>query len=145
MAGLMMEVNHVPRQLCVAPCVPMSTSETRHWCLRVMERWAVPDAVRADVEVSVSELVTNVVCHGSCRVVTCALTLSTQWVLVEVQGRDLVAVPATVPTLSWPSSSVERGRGLQLVGALSTAWGSTRPSVSSSDGFGVWARFGTAL
>jgi hypothetical protein len=75
------------------------------------------DETVADVELLVSELVTNAVLHGRPPVAV-RLVLDEGRVRIEVEdtGPDL-------PVLGRPGSTSMTGRGLALVAALSSAWG----------------------
>lgn len=76
-----------------------------------------PDETIADVELVVTELVTNAVLHGR-PPVTIRLVLDKTDVRIEVEdtGRDL-------PVLGRPGPGSMTGRGLSLVAALSSRWG----------------------
>ena len=83
---------------------------------REMGRSLSPD-VRYDVELIVSELVTNAVRAGSSTVLVC----------VGVQGGKVI-VRVTDQASGWPEQRETHiddagGRGLPLVSALSAAWG----------------------
>lgn len=91
----------------------------------------VPDDVREDVVLAVSELVTNAVLHArpplSLRVL-CA----ERSVLVEVVDRTLLR-----PRRQRPTDDDEHGRGLNIVAAVTSAWGTRRSDAGKS----VWCTF----
>ena len=93
----------------------------------------VPAAVVEDVELVVSELVTNALLHGASPVVL-RLSAVGDRVRVEVEdgGREL-------PVRMRDNSEAMTGRGLSLVARLSSGWG-----VDAADGPGkvVWAEVG---
>jgi serine/threonine-protein kinase RsbW len=82
---------------------------------RALAGW--PQDLIDTAELLVSELVTNAIAHaGSEPVMTLELSASTLRVSVE---DDLPSLPSTPPV----DLDDESGRGLMLVGALSTSWG----------------------
>ncbi len=92
-----------------------------------------PAAMREDVELVTSELVTNALLHGGAPVRLRVLrTADAVRLEVEDAGRQ-----APVPLQ--PSADAMTGRGLALVAALSTAWGVER---GRDGGKVVWAEVG---
>ncbi|MFI6088471.1 ATP-binding protein [Streptomyces sp. NPDC051218] len=71
-----------------------------------------------DLELLVTELITNAVVHTNAPCVIC-LRWTGRRIRIEVTDTDTTNVEA-----KQPSSSDEHGRGLLLVGLLSAAWGS---------------------
>lgn len=108
-------------------------------CLR---RWGEDDARTEQAALVLTELVTNTVQHSSSRTTTiwCRLRRVGTGLLVEIWDRTFRApVPeqhARADDETDPAMLSEHGRGLILVGALSTNWG-IRPH---SAGCTVWAR-----
>jgi len=85
-----------------------------------------------DVRLVVSELATNAVVHAATEF---TLTVERLDGVLTVTVRDgSPARPRRYPGLSQTRT---RGRGLQMVGALSSSWGIT----DEIDGKSVWARF----
>jgi anti-sigma regulatory factor (Ser/Thr protein kinase) len=96
--------------------------------------WEIDDEVSDDAELVASELVANVVDHAG---TTCTLDVSVndEGLLVEV--RDFYPCPPPQPGPVDPCS--RRGRGLQVVAAVSPQWGVT----TFHDGKSVWALLST--
>jgi anti-sigma regulatory factor (Ser/Thr protein kinase) len=108
----------------------VSTSDLAHiraTARQVCERAGRP-AVADTVEVVVTELATNALCHGTG---SRTVILSASPYHLHVAVRD---GSAEVPHVREPGDD-EHGRGLHIVEALSTAWGST----PTRDGKVVWA------
>lgn len=82
-----------------------------------LRRWAVAEPLAGDVVLSVSELVTNAIEHGSGRV---ALRVRFDAGELRVEVSDESAVPAKRREAAVDDIS---GRGLILVDALATSWG----------------------
>ena len=99
---------------------------------RQMSQWGL-DHLSGDVELIVSELVTNATQHAG-GVRSIAITARDGYIRVEVADPD-----PTPPSLRSPGTGENSGRGLLLVAALSRAWG-VRPE---GDGKVVWAEVRT--
>ncbi|AJE80512.1 ATP-binding region ATPase domain protein [Streptomyces albus] len=97
-----------------------------------MERWAFPPPLAEDVQLVVSELLTNAVIHSGADEVTLTLRFIDGFLRIDV--RDGVLKPE--PRLRSPSPDAENGRGLFLVqtiaGYRQGAWG------VSEDGTTTW-------
>ena len=122
-----------------------SSEPNRHWILlpepesaglarAVVEsacrRWGVDDEACADALLVVTELVANVVDHAGTR---CELTVDVDGGGVGIEVRDFYrcAPPRPLPV----DPRAPRGRGLQVVAALSIRWG----VAEFDDGKTVWA------
>jgi anti-sigma regulatory factor (Ser/Thr protein kinase) len=103
-------------------CVKGSPGRARRFCSDVLRR-SLGDNSRSrevidDAELVVSELVTNAI-DAECSDARLTVTVETDGgVRIEVED-DARGLPRHAVV----SSSVERGRGLTLVAALSTRWG----------------------
>jgi serine/threonine-protein kinase RsbW len=109
--------------------------KARHDIAFHLHTWHL-DQVVDTAQLVVSELVTNVITHTSARTVGvfASRTLDTvQIIVTDTSGHT--PHPAT------PGSTEENGRGLLLVDALATRWGSERVP----GGKRVWANISTTL
>jgi len=87
------------------------------------------DAVIADAEIIVSELLTNAI-NAQCRLAELRLSARHDCVRIEVHDDGV-----GMPELQNPGIADQHGRGLLIVSALATNWGVER----SSGGKRVWA------
>ena len=98
------------------------------------EAWATVDSVSGDVcddaALVVTELVANVVDHAG---TSCRLRVDADGPELRIEVRDFH--PSPPPQPGPVDLSAVRGRGLQVVAALSTRWGVTE----FVDGKCVWA------
>jgi DNA-binding NarL/FixJ family response regulator len=94
-----------------------SAGHARRFVDEVLSRWACA-SVLDDVQLLVSELVTNAVVHAGSEVEV-AVRLLSDSVRIEVVDR----APTQPLTPSSPSDDAESGRGLLLVETLASAWG----------------------
>ncbi|RJQ81507.1 ATP-binding protein [Pseudonocardiaceae bacterium YIM PH 21723] len=93
-------------------------------------QWSLSEELSGDLALVVSELVNNAVEHAR-SASTLVLTRFDDHVLIEVTDND-----GGDPITRHPAPANERGRGLLIVGKLSTGWGCDR----SVNGKTVWAR-----
>lgn len=106
---------------------PSAAADARHFASATAREWGLADLVDT-IELLVSELVTNAVCHaGSHGELRLAELDDGVHVGVTDASTDSPAVPLVDPT-------VASGRGLLLVRELSDAWGIDR----RDDGKVVW-------
>jgi two-component sensor histidine kinase len=123
------------RRLRVRPG-PLAACEARDWLREV----PLPDAVRHDTTLVLSELVTNSLRHarfapGEC--IAVEVTVHDDRVRVEVADPG----PGVAPGRRGPRAPHETdGRGLHLVQELSAAWGTARNGYAS-----VWAEITVPL
>jgi anti-sigma regulatory factor (Ser/Thr protein kinase) len=111
---------------------PASAATARRVLGHAMQRDGIPDAVRADAALVVSELVTNAVKHTDTPQVVCGIQQTERHLIVEVRDNG----PRVAVTRSaMPGRSAEQGRGLAIIRALAPAVGS-RPT---ADGCVRWA------
>ena len=102
----------------------------RHWVMRAIAEAGIGGASNQVVELLTGELVSNAVVHGP--------TGGTVTVQVQIDGtvvRVLVSdTGGGVPTVGHPEPTAPSGRGLALVEALSSSWGTQK----RADGKTVW-------
>jgi anti-sigma regulatory factor (Ser/Thr protein kinase) len=111
------------------PAELMSVREGRYFARDALTEWGY-ERLADDVQLCVSELITNAVRHAGTELVL-TLLVDTQ---LTVEVRDAVpelGAPAPQPADDPLASS---GRGLHIVAAISTDWGVTRVS----GGKAVW-------
>jgi hypothetical protein len=109
-----------------------AVGQARHAATTALRRWRLPDAVEA-AELLVSELVTNAIRYS--RVPgELVLRSAPPALYIEVSDSD-----SRVPHVLNPDEQEERGRGLILVEALASRWG-TRPT---HFGKTVWCQLDT--
>jgi anti-sigma regulatory factor (Ser/Thr protein kinase) len=113
------------------PALGTSVAEARRRVRTRLREWEVPEEIRDNAEVIVSELVTNAVRHTGSRAVGCELLWSEGGLRLEVA--DQGDAPS-VPLPRQADLDEECGRGLLLVGALSDAWGVAAPAPRGEDG-----------
>jgi anti-sigma regulatory factor (Ser/Thr protein kinase) len=105
-----------------------AVADARHLVSTYLEERHVPAGLVHDATLATSELVTNAVLHGR-PPVDLRLRIEGADVLVEVRDRATYQ-----PRKLRPDDQDEHGRGLQIVAALATRWG-TRPT---EHGKAVW-------
>lgn len=115
-------------RLRLAP-VPSSTAVGRRFVASTCELWRCEDVAEDAVAIT-SELVANVVRHAGTEAVL-RLELRRQLLTVATSDGN-----PTLPSRPLRDDWTENGRGLGIVGALSTAWGAN-PTISG--GKIVWA------
>lgn len=115
------------------PADPSSVATARLGAVAQLRLWGClpeEDACTMTVELVVSELVTNALRHTQSRRVTLVLLARAHSVFLDVlDGSAVRPVPRV------PGDEEETGRGLALVAAVATGWGSHR----TPRGKGVWA------
>ncbi|WP_424185591.1 ATP-binding protein [Actinokineospora sp. G85] len=114
------------------PAVEDSVAAAREFVAAALNAWSMPAALAGDIVLSVSELVTNAIEHGSGSVDVEVSALAGA-VRLRVGDRS-----RGIPVRGQPSLLSERSRGLIIVEALSSAWGH---EVLADDGKWVWADF----
>ncbi len=102
----------------------------RHWVMRAVADADVGGAANQVVELLTGELVSNAVVHGPAgRAVRVHVRIDSTTVRVGV--RDTFG---GTPTVGHPEPTAPSGRGLALVEALSSSWG----TLTHDDGKTVW-------
>ncbi|MFF9776453.1 SpoIIE family protein phosphatase [Streptomyces sp. NPDC013978] len=109
--------------------VPQAVGQARRYTRRVLRRWGV-DSMADSVLLVVSELVTNALVHTDGRV-RLDLTLLADRLRVSVADSS-PRTPMKPTVIGWEATG---GRGILLVEAMSSAWG----TVPVSGGKQVWA------
>lgn len=118
--------------------------ETRHRVGALLRAWQRSAETVDTAMLLVTELVTNAVEHTDASDVICSVSLSAEAVTVSVTGTGTGTDTGTgtgsgkggAPVVGQPDDLAESGRGLFLVAALATDWG-TRLTAGSRE---VWAR-----
>jgi anti-sigma regulatory factor (Ser/Thr protein kinase) len=124
----------------LVPLLPPSASAVRRRFVGELRARGLPGLVVDDATLVLSELVGNAIRHGAelpeggIRV---TWRVSAEVVHVEVAdgGRGPLRHEATTPPIGGGSADAERGRGLAIVGMLSSSWGSAFDSTAAV----VWA------
>ncbi|MGH3495804.1 MAG: ATP-binding protein [Sciscionella sp.] len=106
-------------------------TSARHILRDALAEWRLPAEVVENAELAVSELVANALEHGNGAT---ALRVSRTERQVRVEVDDLSQEP---PTMMRPGPAEERHRGLLIVAAVSTRWGSDPLPAGKT----VWAEF----
>lgn len=124
------------RASLVVPPLPEAVRPARDWARAQLDTWGVDEEAQFAVVTGLSELVTNVVLHAS----------TDAHVSLELDGPRLTcSVSDTgsrgLPTTSSQAETATRGRGLQLVSSLSSAFGAHRSTTGST----VWFEVDVAL
>ncbi|WP_426594212.1 ATP-binding protein [Cellulomonas sp. McL0617] len=102
----------------------------RHWVMRAIAEAGVGGSANQVVELLTGELVANAVVHGPPdRSVTVRVRIDATVVRVMVSDAG-----GGVPTVGHPEPTAPSGRGLALVEALSSDWG----TLGRPDGKTVW-------
>jgi anti-sigma regulatory factor (Ser/Thr protein kinase) len=114
--------------------LPSAVSCTRLHARLVIQEWGLA-ALADNIELLVSELMTNAV-HASWRVGSAASVRL--WLLADRERVLIMVWDASphAPVRAEVSAEAESGRGLMLVEAISTQWGT---SATPSGGKTVWA------
>lgn len=109
--------------------------EARHHVEALLRAWQRPAETVDTAMLLVTELVTNAVEHTDASDVICSVSLSAEVVTVSVTDTGSMSGAGSVPVSARPDDLAESGRGLFLVDALATDWG-TRVTAGSRE---VWA------
>jgi anti-sigma regulatory factor (Ser/Thr protein kinase) len=111
---------------------PGAPGRVRRWVRTILTSWNIGVDHAEDVVLVITELVANVVDHAATRM-TVTINRGPGVVSVAVSdGSNLL------PRLQPLSSQAARGRGLQLIDALSVRWGTT--PLRPGPGKLVWAQ-----
>jgi anti-sigma regulatory factor (Ser/Thr protein kinase) len=127
-----------PRYGFEVPARVESVSRARRLVSERLELWGVDGDTRDTALLVVSELVTNAVVHTGGHLVSCQLHCTEGWLRVTVQDQGSTETGPRV----CHGLEEERGRGLLLVEAVSTAWGTY--DCERGTGRVVWAELPNA-
>jgi anti-sigma regulatory factor (Ser/Thr protein kinase) len=97
---------------------PAAAAEARSQVRAVISAWGLPVDPYIGALLT-SELVTNAIAHEAGETVMLVITCAYRQLRVDVHDTSWWSVPAPVDA----PADAEAGRGLQLVGSLSTDWG----------------------
>jgi two-component sensor histidine kinase len=111
---------------------PGAPGRVRRWVRTILTSWNIGVDHAEDVMLVITELVANVVDHAATRM---TVTINQDPGVVSVAVSDASNL---LPRLQPLSSRAVRGRGLQLVDALSVRWGAT--PLRPGPGKQVWAQ-----
>ena len=115
------------------PCEAGAPASARRLVREMCPKWQVDDGLVETAEFVVGELVSNAVEHA-CTGVGLTLERGPRGLRVAVRDASPVGFPGPVQRSTDPLGQV-RGRGLELVESLTTAWGVD----AQPDGNTVWA------
>ncbi|MGH3437915.1 MAG: ATP-binding protein [Sciscionella sp.] len=110
-------------------------TSARHILRDALAAWRLPSELVENAELVVSELVANAVEHGNGAI---TLRVSSTGSQVRVEVDDLSQEPPTM--MMHPGPTEEGHRGLLIVAAVSTRWGSDPAPAGKT----VWAELGIA-
>lgn len=111
------------------PAVPQSATQARHDVGLILSAWSL-EPLRDTAELVMTELVANAVRHAEGRIEVTVLRMDSG---VEIAVSDTCV---TYPHLREATPADESGRGLLLVEAFASAWGTDR----LQGGKRVWAQ-----
>ena len=130
----------------LVPHAATSASIVRHRCVDELRARGIAPSTIDDAALVLSELVGNAVRHGQALDgggIEVRWQISTGSVRIEVRdgGRGPLRHEATLPVAGGGSADAESGRGLAIVGMLSSSWGSAFDAAEAV----VWADIPLAL
>ncbi|GHJ32825.1 hypothetical protein TPA0910_72580 [Streptomyces hygroscopicus subsp. sporocinereus] len=114
------EQNTHPAWVLRLPAIASSVGAVRTAARERLRAWGVAAPVCDDALLVVSELVTNVIAHTFSDHLECRLRAEAGQLRIEVEDQMRTG---TVPAPRTPAPDDHGGRGLLLVGAVSSAWG----------------------
>jgi serine phosphatase RsbU (regulator of sigma subunit)/anti-sigma regulatory factor (Ser/Thr protein kinase) len=117
------------RAVLVVPPLPEAVRPARDWARQQLSVWGIREDAQFEVVTGLSELVTNVVLHAG----------TDAHVSLELDGSRLTCSVSDTGNRGLPATSAEggsatRGRGLQLVQTIGSAFGTHR----TANGATVW-------
>ncbi|MDX2699771.1 ATP-binding protein [Streptomyces ipomoeae] len=102
------------------PATPTSAGEARRTVRELLDEWGVVPETREDMLLITSELVTNALTHTASEWIVCRLHMTGQRLRIEVEDQNS---GHALPARRRPGPDDQNGRGLMLVGMLSSDWG----------------------
>lgn len=123
------------------PALGSSVADARRRVQARLFEWGVDDELNDDAGLVLSELFTNAVRYSRGETIGCAYEVGADG-LVRVEVADEGGAESE-PRPRVADSDEERGRGLLLVTALSSAWGVR--AAGHGDGRVVWAELGVSV
>lgn len=112
---------HSPQSgMFALPATPASVGAARRKVRELLGAWSVGDDTVDNALLVTSELVTNALTHTASERIVCRLRLSAGRLHVEVEDENR---GGTLPFQRMPGPDEQCGRGLLLVGILSSDWG----------------------
>lgn len=112
---------HSPQSgMFALPATPASVGAARRKVRELLGAWSVGDDAVDNALLVTSELVTNALTHTASERIVCRLRLSAGRLHVEVEDENR---GGTLPYQRMPGPDEQCGRGLLLVGILSSDWG----------------------
>ncbi|GHH75199.1 hypothetical protein GCM10018793_17950 [Streptomyces sulfonofaciens] len=120
------------------PAVLPSVGRARAGVCRLLREWRIGAEVCDDAALVISELVTNAIAHTPGDQVVCRVHAGSRCLRIEVEDQGS---GASAPLPRTPGPDDQCGRGLLLVGVLSSAWG-VREGPGAA-GRTVWAELAT--
>jgi len=110
--------------------------EARRTLGRQLRLWGMPEEMRDDAVLVMSELTTNAIAHTDSTDIRCCAAVTPDYcVHLEVHDDDRRALDGPFP--GTPTLRDETGRGLLLVGCIAEKWGMDRSVYTR--GNAVWA------
>jgi anti-sigma regulatory factor (Ser/Thr protein kinase) len=102
------------------PAAPASVGEARRTARELLDEWGVHPETCEDAVLVISELVTNALTHTASEWIVCRLRVTGEGLHIEVEDQNSGRV---LPARRRPGPDDQNGRGLMLVGVLSSDWG----------------------
>ncbi|WP_234046768.1 ATP-binding protein [Streptomyces adelaidensis] len=102
------------------PAVPASAGEARRTVRELLGEWEVRPETLEDALLITSELVTNALTHTRSEWIVCRLQITGRRLRIEVEDQS---GGLSQPARRRPGPDDQNGRGLMLVGMLSSDWG----------------------
>jgi anti-sigma regulatory factor (Ser/Thr protein kinase) len=120
------------------PAHKTSVGKARHRVDQRLAEWGVPDSLRDDAALIISELFTNALIHTESTEIVCRVLAAPRSLYLSItdQGHGPIGPRVRPADPDEDCDDAENGRGLLLVSALAAAWG-----VATDPGHGrtVWA------